>query len=152
MTTPPILANKNPVEASVFAPAALLREARRQKVFAALDVPAVCILDPDGDLVRQLRRTGAAKAFEADLNARREDEASESLAVLPTIRLAGTAVSVHFRYVEACRSGKLQRETAAGFGRASQMDRSNEWIAAVLPSTLISVTWSTPRLSVARHG
>jgi uridine phosphorylase len=26
-------------------------------------VPSVCILDPDGDLVRQLRRTGAAKPF-----------------------------------------------------------------------------------------
>jgi uridine phosphorylase len=65
MTTPPILANKDPTLASVFVPAALLREARRQKGLVALDVPAVCILDPDGDLVRQLRKTGAAKPFEA---------------------------------------------------------------------------------------
>jgi hypothetical protein len=28
-----------------------------------VDVPSVCILDPDGDLVRQLRRIGAAKPF-----------------------------------------------------------------------------------------
>ena len=45
---------------SVFAPAALLREARRQKGLSASEVPPVCILDPDGDLVRELRQTGAA--------------------------------------------------------------------------------------------
>lgn len=28
-----------------------------------MDVPSVCILDPDGDLVRQLRRKGASKPF-----------------------------------------------------------------------------------------
>lgn len=28
-----------------------------------MDVPSVCILDPDGDLVRQLRQTGRAKPF-----------------------------------------------------------------------------------------
>jgi hypothetical protein len=40
---------------SVFAPAALLREARRQKELDTVDMPPVCILDPDDDLVRQLR-------------------------------------------------------------------------------------------------
>jgi uridine phosphorylase len=65
MTIPPILANKNPAVASVFAPAALLREARRQKGLLAADVPAVCILDPDGDLVRRLRKTRAAKPHRA---------------------------------------------------------------------------------------
>src|SRR6516162_5935728 len=59
-----ILANKNPSAASVFRPSALLREARRQKGLAAVDVPSICILDPDGDIVRQLRRTGAARPFE----------------------------------------------------------------------------------------
>src|SRR6202040_307119 len=29
----------------------------------SLEVPSVCILDPDGDLVRQLRQTGMAKPF-----------------------------------------------------------------------------------------
>jgi uridine phosphorylase len=65
MTLPPILDNKNPASPSVFAPAALLREARRQKGLADAKVPRVCILDPDGDLVRQLRKSGAAKPFEA---------------------------------------------------------------------------------------
>jgi uridine phosphorylase len=61
---PPLLDNKNPSAPSVFRPAALLREARRQKGIAAADVPAVCILDPDGDIVRRLRRTGQARPFD----------------------------------------------------------------------------------------
>jgi len=64
MAVPPILDNKNPSAPSVFAPAALMREARRQKNIKEADVPSVCILDPDGDLVRHLRRTGCAKPFE----------------------------------------------------------------------------------------
>src|SRR5215213_2140950 len=61
---PFILDNKNPASPSVFLPAALLREARRQKRLATVDVPAVCILDPDGDIVRRLRHTGQAQPFE----------------------------------------------------------------------------------------
>jgi uridine phosphorylase len=60
----PILDNKTPSAPSVFAPSALLREARRQKGIAAREVPPVCVLDPDGDIVRRLRATGAAKRFE----------------------------------------------------------------------------------------
>lgn len=63
MIKPPILDNKSPAAASVFAPQALLRAARRQKRLAAVDVPAVCILDPDGDIVRKLRAAGEAQAF-----------------------------------------------------------------------------------------
>jgi uridine phosphorylase len=63
-TKPPILDNKNPMLPSIFQPAALLREARRQKGLAAVDVPLVCILDPDGDIVRRLRNTGQARPFE----------------------------------------------------------------------------------------
>jgi uridine phosphorylase len=61
---PPLLENKNPSAPSMFEPKALLREARRQKGLAAVDVPAVCILDPDGDIVRRLRRDGRARSFE----------------------------------------------------------------------------------------
>jgi uridine phosphorylase len=63
MVTPPILDNKHISSPSVFAPSALLREARRQKNLATIDVPSVCLLDPDGDLVRMLRKTGRAKTF-----------------------------------------------------------------------------------------
>jgi len=43
---------------------ALLREARRQKRLPDIDVPALCILDPDGDIVRRLRKDGRSKPFE----------------------------------------------------------------------------------------
>ncbi len=57
---PPILAGKDFVAASVFEPANLLREARRQKGRPSLDVPEICVLDPDGDILRRLRRAGNA--------------------------------------------------------------------------------------------
>ncbi len=61
---PSILDNKDTSAPSVFVPAALLREARRQKGLADVDVPPACILDPDGDIVRRLRQTGQAQPFE----------------------------------------------------------------------------------------
>lgn len=60
---PPILDNKDASHPSVFSPAALLREARRQKGIADIDVPQTCILDPDGDIVRWLMSSGRAKPF-----------------------------------------------------------------------------------------
>ena len=62
---PSILDKKNTSAPSVFEPAALLREARRQKGLSAVDVPPVCILDPDGDIVRRLRQTNQAQIFES---------------------------------------------------------------------------------------
>jgi uridine phosphorylase len=62
---PSILGKKYPSAPSVFLPASLLREARRQKGLATVDVPPVCILDPDGDIVRRLRQTGEAQPFES---------------------------------------------------------------------------------------
>ncbi len=62
---PPIIENKRHQSPSVFAPAALLREARRQKGLATIAVPRVCILDPDGDIVRRLRADGTSRPFEA---------------------------------------------------------------------------------------
>ena len=61
----PILDNKDSSTPSVFQPAALLREARRQKVLAAADIPPICLLDPDGDIVRYIRRTGEAQPCKA---------------------------------------------------------------------------------------
>jgi uridine phosphorylase len=58
---PPILRRKDHATASVFTPENLLREARRQKGIATASVPAVCVLDPDGDMVRQLARSGRAR-------------------------------------------------------------------------------------------
>lgn len=52
---------KDYAAASIFQPEHLLREARRQKSLPEREVPAVCVLDPDGDLVRYLRATGHAR-------------------------------------------------------------------------------------------
>ncbi len=49
---------------SVFRPEHLLREARRQKGLPEIAVPAVCVLDPDGDLVRHLRTTGRGRVHQ----------------------------------------------------------------------------------------
>ena len=57
-TAPPILRDKHHRAASAFSPESLLREARRQKGIPEAPVPEVCILDPDGDIVRHLRAAG----------------------------------------------------------------------------------------------
>jgi uridine phosphorylase len=62
---PPILENKDPNASSVFQPAALMREARRQKGLPVHDVPEICILDPDGDIVRRLKAEDRASRFDA---------------------------------------------------------------------------------------
>ena len=58
---PPILANKRYAVPSAFTPENLLREARRQKGLCNSSVPEVCVLDPDGDIVRQTKNAGLAK-------------------------------------------------------------------------------------------
>ena len=60
-TPPPILAHKDYEADSVFEPANLLREARRQKNIQTAAVPELCLLDPDGDIVRRLVATGRAR-------------------------------------------------------------------------------------------
>src|SRR3954463_12657309 len=61
MKLSPILDHKDPDAPSVFAPSALVREARRQKELPSVDVPPVCILDPDGDIVRRLQQESRAE-------------------------------------------------------------------------------------------
>ncbi len=57
----PLLQHKRYDAPSAFTPESLLREARRQKGLEVVAVPAVCVLDPDGDLVRRLRDDGRAQ-------------------------------------------------------------------------------------------
>lgn len=57
---PPLLRHKDYQAPSEFAPENLLREARRQKQIPEGTIPQLCILDPDGDMVRQLVATGQA--------------------------------------------------------------------------------------------
>ncbi len=57
----PILDYKHHDRPSVFSPDGLLREARRQKSLACGRIPEICLLDPDGDLFRHLKKTGARR-------------------------------------------------------------------------------------------
>jgi hypothetical protein len=57
----PILGHESYAEPPVFTPANLLREARRQKELAYGQVPQICEMDPDGDIVEYLRETGRAE-------------------------------------------------------------------------------------------
>jgi len=60
-SAPPILRDKDPAALSMFTPESLLREARRQKGIPIGQIPDVCILDPDGDIVRHLVATDRAR-------------------------------------------------------------------------------------------
>ena len=53
-----LMRNKEFDAPSLFQPENLLREARRQLGLPKVGVPKVCLLDPDGDIVRHLRATG----------------------------------------------------------------------------------------------
>jgi len=57
----PLLESKHYDRPAVFAPGNLLREARRQKSLPPGDVPPVCVLDPDGNIVAHLLEHEAAE-------------------------------------------------------------------------------------------
>jgi len=52
--------NKFYSEASIFKAENLLREARRQKKLEPCNIPSVCLLDPDGDILSYLIKSGQA--------------------------------------------------------------------------------------------
>jgi uridine phosphorylase len=60
----PLLTSKDFAEPSVFLPVNLLREARRQKQLPDEPVPEICVLDPDGDIVRALLKSGQARPLQ----------------------------------------------------------------------------------------
>jgi uridine phosphorylase len=79
---PPLLRDKHYDATSIFRPENLLREARRQKEVGAGPIPEVCVLDPDGDILKHLQKTRRAERnpnwacyhthlFEFDLAGRR---------------------------------------------------------------------------------
>lgn len=57
----PLLRGKDYRAPSVFQPGSLLREARRQKRLPAVAIPAVALLDPDGDIVSYLAQSGRGR-------------------------------------------------------------------------------------------
>jgi hypothetical protein len=60
----PIVDGKEHEAPSVFRPEALLREARSQRRLPLVAVPQICALDPDGDVVRHLKRTDTGRTHE----------------------------------------------------------------------------------------
>ena len=73
-------------EPSVFTAENLMREARRQRKLGSTAVPAVCLLDPDGDVVRHLQRQGRAY--------RHPDWACYHTELWVTVTFGGTALGV----------------------------------------------------------
>jgi uridine phosphorylase len=57
----PLINNKYFRHPTVFTPESLLREARKQKSIPKGKVPEICILDPDGDIVRNLLNQNNAR-------------------------------------------------------------------------------------------
>jgi uridine phosphorylase len=57
----PLLTAKDYAASPVFEPVNLLREARRQRGLTEIAVPAVSLLDPDGDIVRHLAASGRGR-------------------------------------------------------------------------------------------
>ena len=57
----PLTAARDYEAPSAFKPESMLRETRRQKSLLHQPVPQVCVLDPDGDIVREMQRNGRAQ-------------------------------------------------------------------------------------------
>lgn len=93
---------------SVFRPENLLREARRQRGLSDLAVPAVCALDPDGDIIRVLHSTGRSRRFEDWACYHTDMDVTEHNGI--TIGIVGLAVGAPFAvlvaeqlFVSGCR-------------------------------------------------
>ena len=105
---PSILAAKTHDAPSVFQPENLLREARRQRGLPDVAVPAVCVLDPDGDLVRALRAAGRCRRAAGWACYHTEMDVTEHAGV--TMGIVGLAVGAPFAvlvaeqaFVSGCR-------------------------------------------------
>jgi hypothetical protein len=115
--SPFILTNKSYEEKSVFLPENLLREARRQKGIQECNVPEICVLDPDGDLVDHLLKKGMAEKCNCwacyHSNLYTVQIGSMEIGILPCIVGASYAVLVAEQlFVSGCKF--LMSITSAG--------------------------------------
>ena len=96
---PPILRHKQYDQPSTFLPENLLREGRRQKGIPEGTIPSICVLDPDGDIVRFLVATGQAQVnpYWACYHTKLYDFAFEGL----TLGIIGCAVGASFAVLVA---------------------------------------------------
>ncbi len=103
-----ILAAKTHGAPSVFRPENLLREARRQRGLPDEPVPAVCALDPDGDIVRTLRANGQSRRAAGWACYHTDMDVTEHQGI--TVGIVGLAVGAPFAvlvaeqlFVSGCR-------------------------------------------------
>jgi uridine phosphorylase len=96
---PTILGPKRHHSPSVFRPENLLREARRQLGLPDGAVPAVCALDPDGDIVRALRAAGRSQRAAGWACYHTEMDVTEQEGV--SIGIVGLAVGAPFAVLVA---------------------------------------------------
>ena len=96
---PSILGAKQYGAPSVFRPENLLREARRQRGLAEAGVPAVCALDPDGDMVRTRRAGGRSRPAAGWACYHTEMDVTEHAGT--TIGIVGLAVGAPFAVLVA---------------------------------------------------
>ena len=84
---------------SVFRPENLLREARRQRGLPDEPVPAVCVLDPDGDIVRSLRSSGRSRRAAGWACYHTDMDVTEQAGI--TLGIVGLAVGAPFAVLVA---------------------------------------------------
>ena len=96
---PSILAAKTYDAPSVFRPENLLREARRQRGLPDVAVPAVCALDPDGDIVRTLRASRLSRRAPGWACYHTEMDVTEHAGI--TVGIVGLAVGAPFAVLVA---------------------------------------------------
>jgi len=96
---PGIMGRSDHDQSSVFLPENMLREARRQRNLVPGDVPDVCLLDPDGDIVRYL--TAANRAVRSPSWACYHTELWETGHDDPRIGIVGCAVGAPFAVLVA---------------------------------------------------
>lgn len=115
---------------SVFLPENLLREARRQRNLAPGTVPEVCLLDPDGDIVRFLVQEGRAArsttwaCYHTDLWLTKQDELQ--------IGIVGHAVGASFAVLIAEQLFASGCELVVSISSAGKIDPE-----VILPDVLL---------------
>jgi len=117
-------------EPSIFQPEGLLREARRQRGLREDKVPAICLLDPDGDVVRSLRLSGRGRR--SDTWAGYHTDLWETDGEEITIGVVGNAVGAPFAVLVAEQLFASGCDLLVSITSAGQLDP-----AMTLPATVL---------------
>lgn len=163
-----ILSHKYYNENPVFLPENLLREARRQKNLPDCPVPDICLLDPDGDLVRYLQQKGKIEkndcwaCYHSEMFTTEND--GRQIGIIPSIVGASYAVLVAEQlFVSGCKlllsvtsAGILQEEKQeARFALITEAIRDEGTSYHYLPpdkSAVLQQSLKSPLRSAAEDG